>query len=121
MTSDPVELLYYAGQALWMSVLIGNPPPATVALHARMNKPEPGDLVIEIGRIGGAFDPDSVGRLLRIEHSADEARIRYVIEPLGRQGEEQGWRNARFVALPDQRSSWQWADGSGNSGRREQP
>lgn len=109
MTNDPVELLYYAGKALWMSVLIGNPPPATVALHARMNDPRPGDLVIENGRMGGGFDPDSVGRLLRVEHPDDEERIRYVVEPLGRPGEEQGWRNARFVALPDRRSSWQWA------------
>lgn len=110
MTNDPAELLYYAGRALWMSVLIGNPPPATVSVHARMNAPRPGDLVIEIGRIGGSFDPDGVGRLLRVEHPDDEARIRYVIEPLHRPGEEQGWRNARFVALPDQVSSWNWAD-----------
>jgi hypothetical protein len=75
-----------------------------------MKDPRPGDLVIEIGRLGGTFDPDSVGRLLRIEHPGEEARIRYVIEPLNRPGEEQGWRNARFIALPDELSSWRWAE-----------
>jgi hypothetical protein len=110
VTNDPVELLYYAGRALWEAVLIGEPPPATVCMLQRMRNPRPGDLVIEISSFARTFDPDSVGRLIRIEHPDDLDRRRHVTAPLHRPDEEQGWRNAEFVALPDQRSSHKWAD-----------
>lgn len=109
MTSDPAELLYYAGRALWLTVNVGNPAPATAQLRKRMRNPEPGDLVIEVSGLSQAFDPDKVGRLVRIENADDMNLRRHVTEPLGRPGEEQGWRNAEFVAVPDQRSSDQWA------------
>ena len=116
MTDNPSELLYYAGRALWQSVLIGDPPPATVQLRFRMKNPRPGDLVIEISEFGRTFDPDSVGRLVRVEHSDDLDLTRHVVEPLNRPGEEQGWRNAEFVAIPDERSSYQWAKPEGDQG-----
>ncbi|WP_327066807.1 hypothetical protein [Kitasatospora sp. NBC_01302] len=109
MTDDPIELLYYAGRALWLSVLVGDPAPATLQLRNRMKQPRPGDLVIEISSFNQTFDPDSVGRLVRIENAHDMGLCRHVTAPLGRPGEEQGWRNAEFVAIPDRRSSDRWA------------
>ena len=109
MTDDPAELLYYAGHALWSRANVGSPAPATAQLRKRMRHPRPGDLVIEISGFGRTFDPDSVGRLVRIEHADDLDLTRYVVAPLGRPGEEQGWQNAEFVAVPDRRSSYQWA------------
>jgi len=109
VTDDPIELLYYAGRALWLSVLVGDPAPATVRLRDRMRHPRPGDLVIEISSFSRTFDPDAVGRLVRIENGHDMDRCRHVTAPLGRPGEEQGWRNAEFVAVPDRRSCDQWA------------
>jgi len=109
VTNDPAELLYYAGRALWFTVNCGDPAPATAQLRNRMRHPQPGDLVIEISGFGRTFDPDSVGRLIRIEHPDDLDLTRHVVEPLHRPGEEQGWQNSEFVAVPDQRSSDQWA------------
>lgn len=112
MTAAPstealAEHVYNVGRALWSAVLIGDPPTAIAALRERMMRPRPGDLVIEVGRFGQAFDPDSVGRLIRVE--GDPAYPdRWVIEPLHRPGEEQGWGNAQFVALTDQPSSAKW-------------
>ena len=67
-------------------------------LRERMRDPRPGDLVLEISRLGGMmpgrFDPDSIGRLLRVEGD------RWVVEPLHAPGAEQGWQNADFIALP---------------------
>lgn len=96
MTPDEAGLLATVGHELWRSTLIGNAPPIIVALRERMTNPQPGDLVLEVTR-WGPFDPDSIGRLLRIEGD------RWVVSPLHRPGEEQGWQNATFVALPDRR------------------
>ena len=95
---NATEQLYILGRELWRCVLIGNAPPAIAELRERMRHPQRGDLVIEVSSFSG-FDPDGVGRLLRIEGD------RWVIEPWDRPGEEQGWRNATFVALPD-RNKW---------------
>jgi hypothetical protein len=59
-----------------------------------------GDLVLEISSRGPA-DPDGIGWLLGIEGRTGGTAARYVIEPLGRPGVEQGWVNADFVAVPD--------------------
>lgn len=95
---DASYLLAVTGRELWRSARIGD-----VKLHERMEHPRPGDLVLEISRFGGLhpdrFDPDSIGRLLRIEGD------RWVVEPLHAPGTEQGWRNAEFIALPD-RNRW---------------
>lgn len=109
MTNDPVELLYYASRALWLSANTGNPSISTARLRTRMRNPQPGDLVIEVSGLNHTFDPDSVGRLIRIEHPDDMDLTRWIVEPLHEPGREQGWRNAEFVAVPDQRSSDQWA------------
>jgi hypothetical protein len=69
------------------------------AVHERMMEPQPGDLVVEISKWGAPRDPDMIGRLIRV--SGDEYRRYYVIEPLHRPGQEQGWQNAVFAAVPD--------------------
>lgn len=100
MTHDEIEVLAAVGRTLWQATLIGHPPPMITKLRDRMTNPQPGDLVMEVTRFG-RFDPDSIGRLIR--HEGTEPGDRWVIEPLSRPGEEQGWQNAMFVALPDRR------------------
>jgi len=67
-------------------------------VQERMHRPTPGDLVVEWSSFRG-FDPDGVGRLLRLEGElyVDE---RWVIEPLEKPDTEQGWSNALFLAVP---------------------
>lgn len=65
-----------------------------------MAEPRAGDLVFVRDR----FDPDGVGRLLRIE--GEFPREKYVIEPLHRPGVELGWRNCTVLALPEEARSW---------------
>lgn len=111
-TTDTAELLAITGKALWRSACIGNAPPLIQRLYERMTHPVPGDLVIEISSFSRVFDPDSVGRLVRIEAPPGEAHTggivsAWVVEALHRPGEEQTWRDADFVALPDRRT---WLD-----------
>jgi hypothetical protein len=110
MNQEDAYLLAIVGRELHRATLIGNAPPLITKLRERMRNPQPGDLVLEISRLGGMipgrFDPDSIGRLLRAE-SADGGRDRWVVEPLHAPGTEQGWQNAEFVALPDH---YRWAD-----------
>jgi hypothetical protein len=91
------------GRELHRATLTGDPPPVIKELGERMRNPQPGDLVLEISRLGGMmpgrFDPDSIGKLLRVEGD------RWVVEPLHAPGTEQGWQNAEFIALPD-RHRW---------------
>ena len=105
MNQEDAYLLAIIGRELHRATLIGNAPPVIASLRERMRNPRPGDLVLEISRLGGMmpgrFDPDSIGRLLRIEGD------RWVVEPLHAPGTEQGWQNAEFVALPDH---YRWAD-----------
>jgi len=61
-------------------------------------EPKPGDLVIETTSCG-SVDPDGIGWLLRIEGNPPIVD-RWVIEPINRPGEEQGWQNADFLAVP---------------------
>lgn len=103
MTGEDAYLLAIVGHELYRSTLIGNAPPVIRQLGERMRNPQPGDLVMEVSRFGGfrpdRFDPDSIGRLVRINGD------RWVVEPLHAPGVEQGWQNATFVALPD-RNGW---------------
>jgi hypothetical protein len=107
-----VEHIYNLGRILWSSALqVGqDPSQAKVMLRDRMFNPRPGDLVVEITsrRSSQAFDPDSVGRLLRTEGPSNSPS-RWVVEPLLRPGEEQGWTNATFVAIPDEAREDRWS------------
>jgi hypothetical protein len=69
------------------------------AVCERMMHPRPGDLVVEVSMWGTPRDPDMVGRLIRIEGSEPDER--WVVEPLHRPGEEQGWQNTSFATVPD--------------------
>ena len=60
--------------------------------------PKPGDLVVDVSSWSHRADPDGVGWLLRVEVGAPSDR--WVIEPLGMPGTEQGWANCQFVAVP---------------------
>jgi len=103
MTGEDAYLLAIIGHELYRATLIGHAPPIIEKLRERMLSPQPGDLVLEVSRLGGfrpdRFDPDSIGRLVRVEGD------RFVVEPLHEPGKEQGWQNATFVALPD-RNGW---------------
>lgn len=98
---DPLEQIHTLACALYDMTLVGNPPPKVQRMHESLTDPQPGDLVVEIS---GAFRPASVGVLLRVEPEFpdDEGSRwrRWVIEPLGAPGKEQGWVDARFVAVP---------------------
>ena len=101
-------MLAIVGRELYRTTLIGHAPPLIRKLRERIMNPQPGDLVLEVSRLGGIrpdrFDPDSIGRLLRIEVDG-QGGDRWVVEPLHAPGAEQGWQNATFVALPD-RNDW---------------
>ena len=105
---DDTYLLAIVGHAMYRATL-GNVNPMTAQVRERMLNPRPGDLVLEISRLGGMradrFDPDSIGRLIRVEGDVREGTDRWVVEPLGKPGAEQGWRNVTFVAIPD-RHRW---------------
>lgn len=109
MNREESYLLAVVGRELWRSACIGNAPPVIKDLRGRMRNPQPGDLVLEISRLGGMmpdrFDPDSIGRLIRVESAEHTGRDRWVVEPLHAPGTEQGWQNAEFVAIPD-RNRW---------------
>ena len=60
----------------------------------KLREPKVDDLVLEVTKFGG-IDPDGIG-WLRSHHGQ-----RWVVEPLSRPGEEQGWQNAVFLAVPD--------------------
>lgn len=90
-----IELVHSLGYCLYINTRYDNP------LHQRMQHPKPGDLVIELTQMARKFDPDRVGTLIRVE--GREPNERWVIEPLLRPGEEQGWLNSSFVAIPDKR------------------
>jgi hypothetical protein len=94
--------LSIVASALWTSALVGHPAPVVEHLRERMRAIRPGDLVMEVSRVGRNFDPDSIGTLLRVElvDPGAPSDWRYVVEPLCAPGTEQGWTNAEFVAIP---------------------
>lgn len=96
MSPEESELLAVVGRELYLRCL-GNAP-----LMERMSHPRPGDLVLEMTSFG-AFDPDSIGRLIEVQGERGGDVERYVVEPLHRPGVQQGWQNATFIALPDRR------------------
>ncbi|WP_330253102.1 hypothetical protein OG874_00355 [Nocardia sp. NBC_00565] len=102
------EYVYNLGHALHSMACHGNPPRSGELAYKRMSHPRPGDLVVEISGWRKTFDPDAVGRLIRIDGDPKLAD-RWVIEPLLRPGEEQGWGNAQFVAVPDIDSLDRWS------------
>ena len=105
-----VEHLAHIGRALWAATHLGDPTPAVARLRDRMDQPRPGDLVMEVEPFAADdFDPDSVGRLLRIERWPGWP-TRCVIEPLLRPGEERDGLELSLIALPDQPSYAQWTD-----------
>jgi hypothetical protein len=61
------------GRELWVRALVS--PDGELA--EQMRHPQPGDLVLEISRIGRTWDPDSIGTLLRVEGEFPEDR--YVV------------------------------------------
>lgn len=95
-------MLSMVGLALRRSVLVPKSPDA-FAMAARMNDPQPGDLVVETSSFRREIDADRVGRLIRRE--TDDT---WVIERLHVPGEFR-WSNASFVALPDTLISSKWA------------
>lgn len=52
-------LMLGTASALYAAVLVGNPAPVVAKMHDRMRKPQPGDLVMEVGVQFRKSDPDS--------------------------------------------------------------
>lgn len=94
MTPSEALIVARLGRELWHIALTSR----DTAIRDRMTEPVPGDLVVEIARRGEPRDPDMCGWLLRTEGDAD-LDGRWVIEPLHRPGEEQGWSDAAMVAI----------------------
>lgn len=104
-TPDPVlhpatHALWVITRALWVH--------APRDLAARMRRPELGDLVVEVTAF--RYDPDAVGWLRSIEWRPDRPGdyglvARWVVEPVDRPGEQEGWRNSEFVAVPADRAT----------------
>lgn len=99
------EHVYNLGRSLWSMAIRTSGD----RVWERMGHPRPGDLVVERGLRAG-FDPDAVGRLLRVEGDP-KAPDAYVIEPLLRPGAECRWVNAEFAALPESARVNRWAKG----------
>lgn len=91
MTPEDARLLATVGRELYVAC-------AGTPLWERMRKPRPGDLVLEISGFGRGWDPDRIGRLVRIEGRAPDER--YVVEPLHDPARRQSWQFAEFIALP---------------------
>ena len=85
MTTDDLRAAQLAALA---TALISVP----LAMHRTGEQIKPGDLVMEMTR--RPADPDGIGWVLRIEGEQGSVAARYVVEPLGRPGVEQGWVNA---------------------------
>jgi hypothetical protein len=99
MTEQEALITARLARSLWSATL--RRPAVREESLARMRGPQPGDLVVEVSRlIREITDPDSAGHLIRVEGDP-ELSGRYVIEPLHRPGEEQGWANALMVAVMD--------------------
>lgn len=102
MTPEEARMLAVVGRELYMAT-ITNPAPDMKQLGDRMRHPRPGDLVLEVSGIGRDWDPDQLGRLIRIEGEFPDDR--YIVAPLHDPEREQGWRNSTFIALPTDRAS----------------
>lgn len=99
--------------------------PWSQAMSHRLMRPEPGDLVVEVGGLRNGFDPDRVGWLRdigRVPGSAsywhpDGYPDWYLVEPLVQPSRGPRrlvtWRNARFYAVPtDTGYHWPAAGGT---------
>jgi hypothetical protein len=91
VTPEESRILAVVGHALYLSCT-GTP------LAERMRAPRPGDLVLEVTEFGRGWDPDRIGRLVRVEGSPSDER--YVIAPLHDAERQRVWRDSTFVALP---------------------
>lgn len=101
MTPDEARILAVVGHELFMASQ-GTP------LAHRMRKPQPGDLVLEISDFGRGWDPNRIGRLVRVE--GRQPNEQYVVAPLHAPDRQAAWRNGDFIALPTQRSA-EWLNG----------
>ncbi|HEV7934597.1 MAG TPA: hypothetical protein VGP70_20105 [Actinomadura sp.] len=91
MTPEEARVLAVVGHELFLATR-GTP------LGDRMNRPEPGDLVLEVTHFGHGWDPNRIGRLVRIEGKAPDER--YIVEPAHDPEQHREWRHCRFIALP---------------------
>jgi hypothetical protein len=95
------------GHELFMAT-IGTP------LGDRMSRPEPGDLVLEVTHFGHGWDPNRIGRLVRIEGKAPDER--YIVAPAHAPAQHREWRRCRFIALPTAQGQ-EWLNGHRQSVR----
>jgi hypothetical protein len=98
VTPEESRILAVLGWELFMAS------PGT-PLAERMRRPQPGDIVMEISSFGRGWDPNRIGRLVRIEgRSPDE---HYIVAPLHDPDQQWGWRQSEFIALPtEQAEKW---------------
>jgi len=77
-------------------------------LGHRMSNPRPGDLVLEITDFGRGWDPNRIGRLVRIEGRPPDQR--HVVAPLHDPELRLAWEHAEFIALPNKQAA-EWLTG----------
>jgi hypothetical protein len=91
VTPEEARILAVLGRELFVAS-------AGTPLWNRMRRPRPGDLVLEISGFGRGWDPDRIGRLVRVEGKPPDDR--YVVDPLHDPARRQSWQHAEFIALP---------------------
>jgi hypothetical protein len=91
VTPDEARVLAVVGHELFMSSK-GTP------LGERMSRPRAGDLVMEITDFGRGWDPNRIGRLVRVEGRAPDER--YIVAPIHDPDQHRGWQHCEFIALP---------------------
>jgi hypothetical protein len=91
VTPEETRVLAVVGHELFLAI-------RDTPLGARMSTPQQGDLVLEVTDFGRGWDPNRIGRLVRIEGRAPEER--YIVAPAHRPEHHREWRNGNFIALP---------------------
>lgn len=108
MDTPLLPLLFDTLRALRATMHVGNPAPRVAALAARLEKPQPGDWVVEMSSGLYRYRPEALGRLLVQreepilsedgEGRAPATETWWYIE--GVDGHLARWHNASFLALP---------------------
>jgi hypothetical protein len=101
VTPEEARVLAVVGHELYLASQ-GTP------LADRMRVPQTGDLVLEITGFGRGWDPNRIGRLIRVEGRPPSER--HIIAPLHNPDEQLGWQHGEFIALPTEQVR-EWLNG----------
>ena len=102
---DLAEIVAKVSRNLRRACAVGHPAPVVASMWEDMTNPQPGDLVLEVSRLRQApFDPDCLGRLVRVESDEVRGAVWFVVPLAGmKAGQEVRWENADFVKVLTER------------------